>query len=104
MVRMTVTEPNAAVAGVMFTASFPIFMASMATFSKDRTLARRFDRGAAESMAKTRGSCGETGGVEPVGEDSNPNSLGMSGNHRSAWAAVENSTRRCETKLLDWVH
>lgn len=67
MVRMTLTEPNAALAGVMFTLSSPRFMVSMATFSKDRTSAPRFDRGAVESMVKTRASCGETGGEACMG-------------------------------------
>ena len=45
MVRMTLTEPQTAFAGVMLKISLVRFKASMATFSEERTLSsERFDR------------------------------------------------------------
>ena len=60
MVRMTVTEPRAALAGVMLNASFAMFMVSMATFKEERTVSRRFGRWGLGSMVKSRGDCGTT--------------------------------------------
>ena len=42
IVRRTLTEPNMALAGVALEISFARFMASMAAFSKERALSRRF--------------------------------------------------------------
>ena len=60
MVRMTVTEPRAALAGVMLNASFAMFMVSMATFKEERTVSRRFGRWGLGSMVKSRGDCETT--------------------------------------------
>ena len=44
MVRITLTQPKAALAGVMPSTSFAIFMASMAAFNKERAVSGRFGR------------------------------------------------------------
>jgi len=57
---MTLTVPNAALAGVMLNTSFAIFMASIAAFNKDSVVSGRFGRCDVVAMVETRGTCGKT--------------------------------------------
>ena len=60
IVRRTLTEPNAAFAGVILEISFARFRASMAIFNDESVASRRFRRwGFALSMVKSRGRCEE---------------------------------------------
>lgn len=50
IVSIMLTEPKTAFAGVMLETSFARFKVSMATFSEESTLSRRFGCGALRSM------------------------------------------------------
>jgi len=52
IVRITLTEPKAAFAGVILNASFARFMASMAVFKEERVPSRRLGRRDFVSMGK----------------------------------------------------
>ena len=60
MVRITLTAPNAALAGVMLKTSFAIFMASMAAFKEERTVSRCFCSWDFGFIVEGRGSRKET--------------------------------------------
>jgi len=57
MVRITLTEAKAALAGVPPITSFAIFMASIATFNVERATSRRFGGWDFGSIIESRGSC-----------------------------------------------
>ena len=54
--RITLTEPQTALAGVILKISFVRLKVSMVTFSKERVLSRRFDWCDLGSMVETEGS------------------------------------------------
>lgn len=56
MVRMTLMELEAALAGVMLNASFATFTASMAAFKEERAASRRFCRWNFMPVDETGGS------------------------------------------------
>ena len=55
MVRITLTGPQTALAGVALKISLVMFKASIAMFSEERALSRCFVRWGLEAMAGTRG-------------------------------------------------
>ena len=61
IVRITATEPKAALAGVMLSASFAMFIASIAAFKEDRVVSRPFCRWDFVSMVGIRGSYEKNG-------------------------------------------
>ena len=79
IVRRTLTEPNAALAGVMLEISFARSMASMAAFNDERTpSSRRCDRRESASMVETRGRQENDAFQRAVREDTSPNMDGRS--------------------------
>lgn len=60
VVRITLTEPKAALAGVMPNESFARLTPSIAAFKEERVVSRRFGRWGLVAMVKTRGSCEKT--------------------------------------------
>jgi len=64
---MTLTVPNAALAGVMLNTSFAMFMASMAAFNKDSVVSGRFGRCDVVAMIETRGGWGKQRGEKGCG-------------------------------------
>jgi len=63
---MTLTVPNAALAGVMLNTSFAIFTASIAAFNKERAVSGRFGRCDVVAMVETRGGWGKRRGANAV--------------------------------------
>lgn len=80
MVRMALTEPQTALAGVMLKSSFVRLVASMATFSKDRVFSRRFGRCGFVSMFDVEATGRKRRNAEVVREVRN-----RKGNGRPFW-------------------
>ena len=57
IVRITLTEPKTAVAGVILESSFARFKASMTTFSAEMVLSRSLGRWEPAFMVGTEGNC-----------------------------------------------
>ena len=64
--RITLTEPKAALAGVMLNTSFAIFIASIAAFNKEIAVSGRFGRCDFVAMVETRGGWRKRRGVQAV--------------------------------------
>ena len=72
IVRIALTEPKTALAGVILESSFARFKASMAAFNAGIMLSRPLSRWGSASMVRTRGSCNRTVWRECCEEDSKP--------------------------------
>ena len=70
--RRTLTEPKAALAGVMLDISFARFKASMATFNGEIVPSRSFGRWDLASMVRIRGSYEKTARCEGCEENPKP--------------------------------
>ena len=69
IVRIALTEPKTALAGVILESSFARFKASMATFNAEIMLSRPLGRWGSASMVET---AREPRGVKAMMEDSEP--------------------------------
>ena len=73
ILRITLTVPKTALAGVTLENSLARFRASTAAFSKDRAPSRCFGRWGFVAMVWTRGSCKRAVRCEAVRKNPNPN-------------------------------